>query len=48
MTSFVSSAVRTDEEESSTGGPIGALVIAIPISLALWGVVVFILLNLVH
>jgi hypothetical protein len=48
MTPLVSTAPRTDEEETSTGGPIGALIIAIPISLALWGIVVFVLLNLVH
>ena len=48
MASFASTALRTDNEESSTGGPIGALLIAIPVSLVLWGAAVFVLLNLVH
>ncbi len=37
-----------DEEETSTGGPIAALLIAIPLSFLLWGLAAFILLNLVH
>ncbi len=48
MTFLASTAPQIDEEEISTGGPIGALIIAIPISLALWAIVVFLLLNLVR
>jgi hypothetical protein len=49
MDATVSTAVRIESEERLTGGgPIGALLIAIPVSLALWGVVIFVLLNLVH
>ncbi len=36
------------DEEPQRGGPIGALVIAIPVSLLLWAVVVLVLLTLVH
>ncbi len=37
-----------EDEETATGGPIGALVIAIPISLILWGTIFFVIFNLVH
>ncbi len=47
MMSYLSStAPRHDEEENSRGGPIAGLVVAIPISLMLWGVVMFVLFNL--
>lgn len=36
------------EDDEPHGGPIGALLIAIPISLLLWGAAVFALLNLVR
>ncbi len=48
MASLSTAAPRRDEEENSTGGPIAALVIAVPISLVLWGVVMFVLVNLIH
>ncbi len=46
MAFLSSTAPRHDDEESSTGGPIAALVIAVPISLLLWGIVVVVLFNL--
>ncbi len=48
MASRIITAPRKEDEETSTGGPIGALVIAIPISLLLWGVVLVVLFHLVH
>ncbi len=48
MASLASSAPRKDDEEHSTGGPIGALVIAVPVSLVLWGALFVVIFNLVH
>ncbi len=48
MSSLVSPAPRRDEDEVSTGGPIAALVIAIPISVLLWGIVIAVLFALIH
>ena len=36
------------DDDARPGNPIGALVIAIPLSLLLWGAVVFVMLKLVH
>ncbi len=47
MSSLSSAAPRHDDEESSRGGPIAGLVVAVPISLMLWGVVMFVLFNLI-
>ncbi len=41
-------APRVEDEEIPTGGPIAALVVAIPISLLLWGVVMYVLFNLIR
>jgi hypothetical protein len=38
---------RTTDNENS-GGAFGVLVIAIPISLVLWAIVIYVLLNFVH
>ncbi len=46
MSSLSSTAPRHDDEESSRGGPIAGLVVAVPISLLLWGVVMFVLFNI--
>jgi hypothetical protein len=48
MAPLESAALQKDNEERSTGGPFGALLIAIPLSLLLWGVAALLLLNLVH
>jgi hypothetical protein len=48
MAPLASAALERENEESSAGGPFGALFIAIPVSLLLWGAAVFVLLNLVH
>ena len=37
-----------EDEENGRGGPIGALVIAIPVSLLLWGLIFFVVFSLVH
>lgn len=47
MASLVSTPIKS-EDDSPDAGPIGALVIAIPISLLLWGGVVWALLKFVH
>ncbi len=39
---------REEEEEPSNGGPISALVIAVPVSLAIWGALFFVIFNLIH
>ncbi len=49
MASLVYPAPRGDDDETSkTGGPIAALVIAVPISLIWWGIVILVLFRLVH
>jgi hypothetical protein len=48
MALITSTKSTKDNEESSRGGPIGALLIAIPVSFLIWGAAVFVLLNLVH
>ncbi len=47
MASISSTAPRHDDDENSRGGPIAGLVVAVPISLMLWGVVMFVLFNLI-
>ncbi len=39
MASLAYPAPRNEDDETATGGPIAALVIAVPISLILWGMV---------
>jgi hypothetical protein len=52
MASLASTPSPTIEDDSTSGlsnaGPIGALVIAIPMSLMLWGIVAWVVLKLVH
>ncbi len=54
MSSLVSTAPRREDDDGvldgtqSTGGPIAALVIALPISLLLWGIVFAALFTLIH
>ena len=48
MASLVYTASRSDDLETSTGGPIAALVIAVPVSLILWGIVFLIVFELIH
>jgi hypothetical protein len=48
MASRVYPAPRGDDDETFTGGPIAALVIAVPVSLILWGIVFLVLFNLVR
>ncbi len=49
MASLAHTAPRRDDEEETTGGsPITALVIAVPLSLLLWGIVFLVLLNFVR
>ncbi len=54
MSSLVTIAPRIDDDDSSldetqsTGGPIAALVIAVPVSVFLWGIVFAILFTLIH
>lgn len=45
---FLAPTKRSQEDEESSGGPIAALLIAIPLSFLLWGAAALILLNLVH
>lgn len=48
MGPLASAALQKENEESTAGGPIGALFIAIPVSLLLWGAAALFLLNIVH
>ncbi len=54
MSSLASTAPRREDDDGvldgtrSTGGPIAALVIALPISLLLWGIVFAALFTLIH
>ncbi len=48
MASLAYPAPRNDDQETSTGGPIAALVIAVPVSLILWGIVFLIAFKLTH
>ena len=48
MASLVYPAPRNDDDETSTGGPIAALVIAVPISLILWGIVFLLAFKLIY
>ena len=48
MSVISGAAPRPEDEEESTGGPIGALVIAVPISLLLWGAVMFVLFHFIR
>ncbi len=48
MSSMASTAPRSDDDENSTGGPIAALVIAVPISVLLWGIVFTVLFALIR
>ncbi len=46
--SFLASTAPHKEDEETRGGPIGGLVIAVPASLLLWGIMFFVLLNLIR
>ncbi len=48
MYSIVSNAPHREDDDISSGGPIAALVIAVPISVLLWGLVFAILFTLIH
>ncbi len=48
MASLSSTIIQHDDEESSRGGPIAGLVVAVPVSLLLWGIVMFVLFNLIR
>lgn len=46
--SLSSTAPKHDDDEVGRGGPIAGLVVAIPISLFLWTVVMVVLFNILH
>ena len=48
MATIITRLPATIEEEDAAGSPIGAVVIALPISLLIWGAIIVALFNLIH
>ncbi len=48
MSCLASTTPHKEDDERSTGGPIAALIIAVPVSVLLWAIVFVVLFNLIH